>query len=277
MKRNKAVDFVAGIMITYMVFTHVCQHLDYDKSPLYVNMEHVFYFFMPWFFFKAGMFFHMGESKEVFKKSFDRLIRPFILYSFIGHLCYLVVCYIKGSFHLSTLIPWHSLLMQGSIPGNLPLWFLLSLFCCRIILNELIKRGISVSWIIVLSLLGAYYLHLINFEGPFYFANTLTGLFFMSLGYKCGPPRLLYVCILIYAISLAYPSFVGMRSNHLYYGFYLLWIIYSVCGILMANYIGSVVIKHSCAKRVPIIKILNLIGEYSMEIYCIHWIVLLFI
>ena len=108
-------------------------------------------------------------------------------------------------------------------------------------------------------------------------AITLTGLFFMSLGYKCGPPRLLYVCILIYAISLAYPSFVGMRSNHLYYGFYLLWIIYSVCGILMANYIGSVVIKHSCAKRVPIIKILNLIGEYSMEIYCIHWIVLLFI
>lgn len=140
MERNKAIDSAAGILITYMVFTYICQHFGYEQSTIYMALEHIFYFFMPWFFFKAGMFFKMEDYQTLFKKSCTRLIRPFILYSLIGHICYCGICYLQDNFHLSTLVPYYSLLMEGSIPGNLPLWFLLTLFTCRIILNFLQKK-----------------------------------------------------------------------------------------------------------------------------------------
>ena len=184
MERNNAIDSVAGIMITYMVFTHVCQHFGYEHSAIYMALEHILYFFMPWFFFKAGMFFKI-EDNVIMKKSCKRLIRPFVLYSLIGHICYSSVCYLQGNLHLSTLIPYYSLLVQGSIPGNLPLWFLLTLFLCRIIFNFLVKKKVSVYWIALASLLLAFGLHLIDFKQPFYLANTMTGVFFMSVGYIC--------------------------------------------------------------------------------------------
>lgn len=274
MERNKVIDSVAGIMITYMVFTHICQHFGYEQSAIYMTLEHIFYFFMPWFFFKAGMFFKIGDYKIILQKSFNRLIRPFILYSLIGHICYCGICYLQGDLHLSTLVPYDSLLFQGSIPGNLPLWFLLTLFLCRIIFNFLTKKDVSVYWIAFFSLLLAFGLHLIDFKHPFYIANTMTGLFFMSVGYICAnqkeiTPPFLIICLLLYVVSLLFPNFVGMRSNHLYYGVYMLWIIYSVCGIILMNFIGYKFLNN--------VKVLSFLGAYSMEIYCLHWIVLLFL
>ena len=194
MERDKAIDSVAGIMITYMVFTHVCQHFGYEHSVIYMTLEHIFYFFMPWFFFKAGMFFKVEDNKVILNKSYNRLIRPFILFSLIGHICFCIVCYLQGNLHMSTLVPYYSLLMQGSIPGNLPLWFLLTLFLCRIIFIFFAKNDITVYWIALASLLLAFGLHLIDFKQPFYIANTVTGVFFMSFGYiyirqmKITPP-----------------------------------------------------------------------------------------
>ena len=83
------------------------------------------------------------------------------------------------------------------------------------------------------------------------------------------PPPILVLCIVIYVLSLFYPSFVGMRSNHLYYGFYLLWICYSVCGIITMNFIGGYLLRKNRFTRT--------VGKYSMEIYCLHWIVLIFL
>lgn len=273
MERNKAIDSVAGIMITYMVFTHVCQHLGYEHSAIYMTLEHIFYFFMPWFFFKAGIFFKIEDNKIILKKSFNRLICPFILYSLIGHICYCGICYLQGNFHLSLLVPY-SLLLQESIPGNLPLWFLLTLFICRIIFNFLVKKGLCIFWIAFASLLLAFGMHLIDFKQPFYIANTMTGIFFISVGYICTrqvkiSPPILLSCLIIYMLSMIYPSFVGMRSNHLYYGSYMLWIVYSLCGIIFMNFLGCKFLNNT--------KVLSFLGTYSMEIYCLHWIPLLFL
>lgn len=40
MERNKSIDSAAGLMILYMVFTHVCQHYDFNHSKVYVILEH---------------------------------------------------------------------------------------------------------------------------------------------------------------------------------------------------------------------------------------------
>lgn len=272
MERDNAVDSVAGLMIIYMVFTHVCQHFHIQDTSFYMSLEHILYFFMPWFFYKAGLFFKVSDNKIMFLKSTRRLIIPFIKYSFIGHVCYCLVSFFNGNLHLSTIIPYRILLMHGSIPGNLPLWFLLSLFLCRVILNILLNKAIPISLVAILSLSIAFLLHEIGFVHPFYAANIWTGLFFMSIGYMTNkmiltPPHVI-LCLIIYSISIIYPSFVGMRSNHLYYGFYLLWIVYSLCGIITINLFGDYIRR---------IKIFSIIGKYSMQIYCIHWIPLMFI
>lgn len=273
MKRNESIDTVAGIMILYMVFTHVCQHYHFEKSTVYITCEHFLYFFMPWFFFKAGMFFKIGENKVVINKGIRRLLKPFVLYSLLGHICYCVLAFLKNNFHLSMLIPYRSLLLQGSIPGNLPLWFLLSLLGCRIIFNVCKTYGFSSYIIALLSLIIACGLHYVGFEYPYYFSNIMSGLFFLSMGniiktIKITPP-IYAICIIIYIISFLFPSFVGMRSNYLYYGFYFNWFVYSLCAIILVNQ----VVKCSIFKRLPF----KYVGRYSMEIYCLHWIILIFV
>lgn len=183
MKRNESIDSVAGIMILYMVFTHVCQHYHLEHSNFYMSLERLLYFFMPWFYFKAGMFFKVGNSKDVIGKSAKRLIKPFLIYSLVGHVCYCFFNYMKGALSLSVLVPYRSLLLTGSIPGNLPLWFLLSLFGCKVIFNFAMSRKISAELVASTSLVVVCLLHTIGFNHPFYVANVLTGLFFMSLGY----------------------------------------------------------------------------------------------
>lgn len=274
MKRNESVDSVAGIMILYMVFTHVCQHYHWEHTTTYLVMEHFLYFFMPWFYFKAGMFFKVGNNKDVIEKSAKRLIKPFLIYSLVGHVCYCFLSYMKGNLSLSVLVPYRYLLLTGSIPGNLPLWFLLSLFGCRVIFNFAMSRKIPAVLVASTSLVVVCLLHAIGFNHPYYVANVITGLLFMSLGYiitkhNAITPPILAVCIIIYIASLFYPSFVGMRSNHLYYGVYLLWILYSLAGIIVVNKIVN--------KAEQLFSCIKPIGQYSMQIYCIHWIPLMFL
>lgn len=39
MKRDLATDSMAGILILYMVFTHICQHFNMTESSLYSMLE----------------------------------------------------------------------------------------------------------------------------------------------------------------------------------------------------------------------------------------------
>lgn len=265
MKRNESIDSIAGIMILYMVFTHVCQHYHWEHTTIYIVMEHFLFFFMPWFFFKAGMFFKTGSTNDVLIKSTKRLLKPFVLYSLVGHLCYCFLIYMKGELVISEFIPYKSLLLTGSVTGNLPLWFLLTLFGCRVMFNFILRKNVPAVVVAIVSLAVACLLHVIGFNYPYYIANIMTGLFFMSLGYilarrNAFTPPILVLCIVIYVLSLFYPSFVGMRSNHLYYGFYLLWICYSVCGIITMNFIGGYLLRKKSLQEL----LVNILWKYTV-------------
>lgn len=98
--------------------------------------------------------------------------------------------FLKDGFHLSTLIPYRSLLMTGAIPGNLPLWFLLSLFACRVLLNVRRVLSFSLYLIATIGLLVVLSLHVVGYVYPYYFANMMSGLFFMSMGAIIGDRKL---------------------------------------------------------------------------------------
>lgn len=77
MEKNRIVylDFIAGLLILYMIFpVHVLSQTGLER---YNYLSSVFFFFMAWFFYKAGMFFKPTDCKTVLKKTFKRLIVPF--------------------------------------------------------------------------------------------------------------------------------------------------------------------------------------------------------
>lgn len=59
-QRNSDIDAVAGLMICVMVLGHI------DSSVPYLSpFLHFFNFFMPWFYFKSGMYFREQSVKDV--------------------------------------------------------------------------------------------------------------------------------------------------------------------------------------------------------------------
>lgn len=72
---------------------------------------------------------------------------------------------------------------QGSVYGNLPLWFFLTLFFSRLVYNYLANHGIRNEIIGFVALSFAFGLHLFEVDKPYILANTCSGVCFMSLEY----------------------------------------------------------------------------------------------
>lgn len=129
MKRIVSLDLVGGILILYMIITHACQKTGYNHNILDV-MQHLFFFFMAWFYFKSGMFYKKDKLRACFNKGVDKLIVPFVSFSLLG----LFYTFITTSDLYETLYAGiRVLILQGAVVGNLPLWFFPSLFVVKVL------------------------------------------------------------------------------------------------------------------------------------------------
>lgn len=81
-KRDNTLDCACGILIIHMILGHIFQWSQLTTTHFYQWMN-ILYFFMPWFFFKAGIFYKKTPVKKVFSTSFHRLIVPF--YCLVPH------------------------------------------------------------------------------------------------------------------------------------------------------------------------------------------------
>lgn len=279
LQRDDSIDAVCGLLILIMIFYHCLQWANLSDS-IAMNIVSYFGFFMPWFFFKSGMFFHKDIDVLIeIKKGFYRLIIPFIKWSVIGWFIYCLRICIEGDdmwMHY-VLTPLKSLILSGSVSGNPPLWFLLTLFLVRVsscfILK--IKNQFALFILMAMCLLTAYILNKINCRFvPLYFANSLTGLFFFVSGYclkeEQQSSRILFLSSLIlYGLfCICGLSIVDMRTNSITSGFYFLWPICAISGVVVINNIFRVTchkIKYS---------ILIKIGKNSLSIFVVHWLII---
>lgn len=60
-KRDESLDAVCGLMIVYMIYGHICLWSGIQQIEW---IPRLLYFFMPWFFFKSGLFFKPRSLKE---------------------------------------------------------------------------------------------------------------------------------------------------------------------------------------------------------------------
>lgn len=183
MQRVAYLDIAAGIMTIWVMVFHALYPM-YGTNELQIVPW--LYYFMPWFFYKAGMMFHPKTFSDEYHSGIKKLIKTFIIWSFIGWLSHLGWHWFVGDLTLRIAFysPLRSLLLKAQVPLNGALWFLPILFVVRIIGNWLIRKGMRTIWIILSSLACILLCKIVHWQFmPVWISGTAWGLFFFSFGY----------------------------------------------------------------------------------------------
>lgn len=154
-KRDTSLDAICGLFIVYMIIGHAFQWAHIEDDDFQVNLSYVFYMFMAWFFFKSGMYHIEISPKPAVIKYSKKLLLPWFVYGIIGELLHYIIIYQKGTLSWRQIIldPIRDIYYQGTMGGNLPLWFLLSLFAVKIIISFCDKYKINQLYVLILCLI----------------------------------------------------------------------------------------------------------------------------
>lgn len=272
--RQTHIDIIAGILIIHMILGHCIQYTDMRNIILY-DIMNALYFFMPWFFFKSGMF-YTHKSKSLYKVIISegkKLLYPFFIFSLIGYFINLIFLTNSVNFNLKTLVifPLKELIYCGALSSNAPLWFLFSLFLAYTIFSILYSLHIPPILIALLGFAIASFFYQQEINYPRYIANSSSGLFFYAMGYILKEKQYInaffYLSFIIY-ILIAVNGYIkiDMNNNVATKGNYFVWYPASIVGIITLNNLISRLHIH--------IKWLSSIGKHSMNYYISHWIVI---
>ena len=299
-------DFASGIMILWMIVYHAIScawayelngywHItDFSLLPeglhAVINGEGklealnpcvVFpwlHFFMPWFFYKSGQFFKKSSTKDLWKKDSQKLLKTFVIWSLIGYVVFIVIGLVNHSLTLRacTYSTIRALFLRGYVVGNLPLWFLLTLFGVRFVANKLLPERVGrYTWLKIVSvvLIGyaiSYLAYRFNHRLlPYWIANGAAGVSFFALGYAMRDLEqkwwLLLPCALVYVLGCIFGfPVVDMWPNEVVTGNYLLWIPVAFCCIVTFNAICRLVAQYIRVKPI------EWVGQNAMTIYVAH-------
>lgn len=269
MDRQNFLDGLAGLLIIDMILGHIVGFAGLTDSSWLQPLS----FFMFWFYFKSGMFYRPKERMQIIMGGGRKLLTTFAVYSLIGHVVDCAIKYINGDMEWRhyILTPFKDLLMTGSVSGNLPLWFLISLYCVQVIYNEFYIRHIKPIFLFLGGLLFASLAFYLNLLYPYYISTVTLGLAAYAFGYMFRERQYknscLFISLVLYLVIFIFcPSFIGFRANILNDGgSYLLAVVYSLSGCIVFD---------NVFKKMPNCSFLQFIGKNSMEYYVTHWIIL---
>ena len=270
-KRDESLDAVCGLMIVYMIYGHICLWSGIQQIEW---IPRLLYFFMPWFFFKSGLFFKPRSLSEELVGGARRLLLPYVAFSILGQLVFYVKWLCDGNMPWQNYIlsPLRTLLHEGAVLGNSPLWFLLTLFLVRVIFDACFLKGRECAGVLsIVAIIVAYIFRLMDFHTFFYLPNVCAGVFFYGCGYflreKVNRGYVIAIATLLYVLyAVWFPSYYDFRSNGIAVEAYPFCIIASVGGIISLDWI----FKQVSILQKPFVEI----GKNSMTYYAVHWLVL---
>lgn len=273
-KRDTSLDFISGLLIIHMILGHT---MAFPFIKTFNYLQCVFFFYMPWFFFKSGMFYkHEDDFKSFITKKVERLIKPFIFFSLLGEPFFILDSYTTG-FPLSDwyhyTASFRTIPYFGNFAGNPPCWFLLSLFVIFVAFNLLIYKSNKI--LCTLLLLG---LLLVNhFYNPFpiySITHTISGCLFFILGYVLKELQyqrnIFIVSLLVLVFAIPFNSFVGMAFDLLEFGNYILWYLFSLAAIIVVNKVAKYIPGETSFS-----KFFVWVGQNSMLLLVVHWPILI--
>ncbi len=132
-KRDAGIDTIAGFFVVYICIGHALALFNIPDNG--VCPSSYLYFFMPWFFYKGGMYFRNKPLKKGILQDGKRLLLPYVKWSLIGFVIINGLAVIVGNQIHGIKSCFYEMLFEGSLYENKPLWFLASLFLVKTIVN----------------------------------------------------------------------------------------------------------------------------------------------
>lgn len=272
--RDNTMDIVAGILIIRMILGHYMSMCGLKETFLFESTNLLF-FYMPWFFYKSGMFCsrERKELKTFLKNNIQKFIIPCAIFSVIGTLIAILSAVITEKSVISAIVgDCRSFIFHGSTSWNGPLWFLISLFFVRVVFNyirDYVNHYAFMAALLIMAFL--HYLFLAN-HGIYWFGNICSGLLFYIIGMKFKQLQynrwsVIVSIIVLVLIGFTKPTIVTMFGNFLLYddGIYLLWYPFCIAGIIIFNNIVKYIGKYFTHYH------FDDIGQHSMVYYVIHF------
>ena len=272
-KRLSYIDTSAGLMILFMLYYHLVYFSRFSPIPAYLIG-----FYMPFFFYKSGMFFKSRPQRGLIQKDSPKLLRTFLIYSLIGWIVWSVCMLCSGYSVINCLrAPLESFIHIGNIKGNDPLWFLLCIFFVREIFNFLVNKNVNALVIAIVSYLIGFIFSSIGFQDyTWWFGNWFTGLCFFSLGYVITRFNnkiaflLAIIIVLLFGVGEVLDIIQVPRlythANKMTRGNYLLYLPWALaCVVFTINFFRY-------AQRFLKFRILDFVGTNALHIYIWHWI-----
>lgn len=236
-------------------------------------------FSCPGSFTKQATFSVSSRRRRLPEKITKRLIVPYLVFSLVGVVAYGALLFSRGELTYKYLLsPIFWILYQGTVEGNMALWFLPSLFTAKMLYNRVCHWPKTAAWLASLSILAlalsSYYLpEDIHRVIPLYCYNIPLGFVFLWIGNKIrrylSRPLEIAIVLIYIAILIFVPTMVDMRMAELMEGYWLMYIPSAAAGIITINFL--------CNKLLDFPNIFSYIGRNSMPYYVMHWIVLVMV
>lgn len=185
--RNHAFDLLCGICILRMLTLHVAGYCGWRGDVWVEKMMAWTFFFMSFFFFKAGYFNKTvnGNARAYFVDRTKRLLVPYISWAAIGNLVWFALMLINLPLfqpYLEKRLEWSHLWMHSRPWGNPPVWFLFSFYAVYLLMH-LVGKVRGLSYIVLFGPFLSYWLFRLG--NPLWMGldNVFLAAFFFFLGH----------------------------------------------------------------------------------------------
>lgn len=283
--RIEWIDIAKFIGIILVIFGHMetYNYSQINDEKYFLIKQFIFTFHMPLFLFLSGFVTKKKSILNTINDGIKQLIIPYVMYSFLMIFYYLILSIIKKSFSLNNNVirPLLGIFMGYSCSFadmlNGPLWFLLSLFFCKLLYSSLSDRKIFRYIELLLILIIGVFLTSYKIELPLSLSTVFITFWFYYLGIivrysildKCirGGAQHRLICFFVGVILMVMTFFISKYTsivdiNHLIIGNFIFFMISSllgICGICLISY---------AIKKMP--KKLMVISTNTLLIMAIH-------
>lgn len=295
-QRNNAFDLLCGICIIRMIMLHITGACGFGDADWWTPVMHWSYYFMSFFFFKAGYFNKTvsGNTGEFIKNKAKRLLIPYAVWGSIGNLVYFffVIFILDPANSFCKDLEWKHVWMNSQFWGNIPCWFLFSFFMAYVFAHLISKvptlfsmtiagkkRNVKIHWLIFLFPYFSWWLYTKENPLPMSLNNVFMGIFLFYLGRvwhfaieRMGRKSTLGVSAIMLIAFILLNIFVGgeySMSENTWKGesavITPISIALALCGL------SGLLLK----SELPRIPVLGYIGEHSMVFFVTHDIMLI--
>ena len=276
-KRSNAFDLLCGLCILRMVMLHAICQTQLRQAPWWKETMLWTFFFMSFFFFKAG-YFNKGITGDTLPYLRDRIRRLFVPYLSWGAIGFVLAFFWLSFFPEGIAkaigkVEKFNWLENGWTFGNGPLWFLLSFFTTYVLMH-FIERVRHLHWIVLLFPAIGYWLFKQGNPMWFLLNNIFCGTFFFYMGKVWH--HVLDRLAKHWALAISIVLCIGFVLANIYlHGEYEMrinrWVgpFWQVLLIMPLSLLGiSGLFLLLPTPRVPVI---NYIGEHSMVFFVMHY------